>query len=249
MAKKVLDLDPAEILFFPFQDEAWIKKFLIASALVFFSFIPVIPLVLLLGYAGEIIRRIARTGESPSLPEWDDLGGYFNEGIRLFGVGAVYLLPAVVLIGIGYLAMFVPLILVESGALSEAQATGLIIAGYIAAFGLMGVGALISMLTGLILPVAGAHAVVEGDFQAAFKFKQLWSLFKANWGGFAVAYLILIGAAMVLYYGAYFLAATVILCCLYPFALCFMSAYLVLIGAGLFGSAYRKAKQTLPAAK
>jgi len=94
MAKKPLDIDLAQILTFPFQDQDWLKKFLIASLLVLFSFIPVIPLVLLLGYAAEIIRRIAVDHESPSLPEWDDLSLYFNEGIRLFGVGAVYMVPA-----------------------------------------------------------------------------------------------------------------------------------------------------------
>ena len=54
MAKKPLDIDLAQILTFPFQDQVWLKKFLITSLLVLFSFIPVIPLVLLLGYAAEI---------------------------------------------------------------------------------------------------------------------------------------------------------------------------------------------------
>lgn len=243
MAKKAPDLAPAEILIFPFQDQAWIKKILVASALVLFSFIPVIPLVLLLGYLAQIIRGIALDGKSPKLPEWSNLSESFNQGLRLFGVGALYLLPAFVLFSIGYLAMFVPLLLVESGAMTELEGAGLILSGYIAAFGLMGVGALISLLTGLILPVAATHTAVKGDFTAAFHFKELWTIFRSNWGEFVVAYLVLIGAAVVLYYGVYFLAATVILCCFYPFAFSFLTAYLILIGGGLFGSAYRKAAQ------
>jgi len=246
MAKKPLDIDLAQILTFPFQDQDWLKKFLIASLLVLFSFIPVIPLVLLLGYAAEIIRRIAVDHESPSLPEWDDLSLYFNEGIRLFGVGAVYMVPATLLFVIGYVGMFIPVLLVEIGGMTETEAVFFIITGYLVGFGMMGIGAMVFLLTGLILPIAGTHAVVTGDFKSAFKFRELWSLFKANGGGFVVVFLILIGAAVVLYYGAYFLAATVVLCCLYPFALSFISAYLLLIGAGYFGNAYQAASENLP---
>ncbi len=245
MAKKTARVDPAQILSFPFQDEAWLKKLLIASGLVLLSFIPVIPMVVLLGYASEIIRRIAVDGESPSLPEWDDLSSYFSEGFRLFGIGAIYMIPAVSLIMIGYLGMIIPLIVMEVGGLSEADGLGLIIAGYVVGFGLMGIGAVISMLTGFILPVAGTHAVVQADFKAGFKLKEIWSIFKANWAGFTMAFMVLLGTAMVLYYGAYFLAATVILCCLYPFALCLMSAYLLVIGAGYYGEAYRTAAELL----
>ena len=245
MAKKPISIDPAQILTFPFQDQDWQKKILITSLLVFFSFIPVIPLVLLLGYAAEIIRRVAVDHESPSLPEWDDLSVYFTEGFRLFGVSLVYMIPATLLIGIGYLLMFIPVFLTEIGGMTETEAIGFIIAGYLAGFGLMGIGTMVSMLTGLILPLAGTHAVVSGDFKSAFKFKEIWSIFKANWGGFVIAFLILIGTAIVFYFGTYFLTATVILCCLFPFVLCFMSAYLLLIGAGFFGDAYRRASDNL----
>ncbi len=241
MAKNPLKIDLTQILTFPFQDQDWLKKFLITSLLVFFSFIPVIPIVLLLGYTAEIIRRIAMDHESPSLPEWDDLSSYFNEGIRLFGVGAVYMFPATLLFVIGYVGMFVQVLFIESGVMSETEAIGLMLVAYMIGFGMMGIGVMVSILTGLILPIAGTHAVVSRDLKSAFKFKELWSLFRANWGGFVIVFLILIGAAVVLYCGAYFLAATVILCCLYPFALCFISAYLLLIGAGFFGNAYQTA--------
>jgi len=246
MAKKALQNDPAQILTFPFKDEEWLKKIFIASLLVIFSFIPVVPLVLLLGYGAEIMRRIVVDQEAPSLPEWDDFSSYFNQGLRLFGVGVVFMLPAILLIGVGYLGFMIPVFLIEFGGMSEMEAMGIMVFGYMAGFGLMSIGALISMFTGVILPIAGAHAVINEEFQAAFKFKEIWEIFKANWGGFVIAFLILFGTAMVLYYGAYFLAATLILCCLYPFALSFMSAYLLIIGAGFFGDAYRIAVEKLP---
>ena len=246
MAKKPLHIDPIQILTFPFRDQNWLKKLLISSLLVFFSFIPVFPIVLLLGYAAEIIRRIAVDHESPTLPEWDDLGAYFNQGIRLFGVAVVYLIPAILLTGFGYLGMLFPVILTEIVGMAETEALVFIIAGNLVGFGFMGLGVMVSMVTGLFLPVSGTHAVVSQDFKSAFRFKEIWSIFKANWGGFIIVFLIMIGSAFVLYYLTYILAATVILCCLYPFALCFMSAYLILIGAGYFGNAYREALLELP---
>ena len=246
MAKKALQLEPAQILTFPFQEENWLKKTLIASLLVLFSFIPVIPLVLLLGYAAEIIRGIAVDGKAPSLPEWDDLSSLFTSGFRLFGVGALYMIPSIILIGIGSLGFMIPIILLEIGMMSEAGAVGFLVAGYIVGFGFIGVGAFVSILTALILPVAGTHVVVQEDFRAAFKLREIWAIYKANWGGFLVAFLIMLGTAVVLYVGTNFLAATVILCCLYPFSLYFVRTYLLLIGAGFFGNAYRISAKNLP---
>ncbi len=245
MAKRPLFIDPAQILAFPFQDQDWQKKILIASLLVFFSFIPVIPLVLLLGYASEIIRRTAVDRVSPALPEWDNFSDYFTDGFRLFGIGLVYMLPATLLIGIGYLGMFIPVFISELGGMAESQAFGMIIAGYLVGIVFIGVGALVSMLTGLILPLAGVHAIATGEFMSAFKFNEIWSLFKANWGGFITAFLILIGTAIVFYFGTYFLIVTVILCCLLPFISSFLTAYILLIGAGFFGNAYRIASESI----
>jgi hypothetical protein len=78
------------------------------------------------------------------------------------------------------------------------------------------------------------------DFSAAFNIKYLWKLFKANWSGFLIAFLIIIGGSIILYYGSYFLVLTVILCLLYPFVISAMTAYLGLVGSALFAEAYRR---------
>jgi hypothetical protein len=246
VAKKDLTVDVSKALTYPFDDKDWLMKISIASLLILVSFIPVFPVVLLLGYLAEIIRRIVLEQQSPSLPEWEDLSTYFKSGFRLFTAGAVYLIPATVLIVIGYAGMILPVVLIDSGFLGEGEAVGIMIAGYLVGFGLMGIGAMISMVTGVILPVAGTHVIVQGDFSAAFRFGEIWRIFKSNWAGFLIAFLVLIGGIVVLYYGSYFLVATVILCCLYPFATCFISAYLGFVGAALFGEAYRVGLANLP---
>ena len=68
------------------EDPDWIKKVLIGGAFVLLSSILVgIPFVL--GYVGRTLRNVV-AGAARPLPEWDDLGGIFSEGLRL---AAVYL--------------------------------------------------------------------------------------------------------------------------------------------------------------
>ncbi|MCJ7717610.1 MAG: DUF4013 domain-containing protein [Anaerolineales bacterium] len=249
MAKKKLTADISQVLAFPFKEKAWVKKLAIASLLIFISFIPVIPMVLFLGYLAEIIRRIAVEGESPSLPEWEDLSAYFQDGFRLFGAGALYLIPSTVLLVVGYASMFIPIVIMEAGGMSDGEGMILMIMGYLAGFGLMGIGAVFSMVTGGVLPIAGSHVVVNSEFSAAFKLGEIWNIFKANWSGFLIVYLIIIGGSVVLYYGSYIFVATVILCCLYPFVLSFMATYLALVGSVLVAEAYRVGMDNLPIEK
>jgi hypothetical protein len=245
MAKDSWTVDISQTLQYPFKDVDWLKKMVIASLLIFLSFIPVFPAVLLLGYLGEIIRRITVDKNAPSLPDWDDFSGYFSSGFRLFGVMAVYLIPSTLLIVIGYICIIIPALLTDTGTFAGGDFFGLFIAGYLVGSGLMGIGILLSMATGIITPIAFTHVIVKGDFSAAFKFKEIWDIFKANWGGFFVSFLILFGGSMILYYGSYFLVITVVLCCLYPFVLCAVFAYLGFVGAALFGEAYRSAVVSL----
>ncbi|NQS92414.1 MAG: DUF4013 domain-containing protein [Chloroflexi bacterium] len=249
MPKRKYTSDPAGILVFPFQDENWLKKTGIAFLLVVLGFIPVIPTVLLLGYMAEIIKRVVVQREEPSLPEWDDFSAYFNAGFRLFGAGAVYLLPSTLLFGVGYLGMLLPVVFMDNVGYMESGGGIFVIAGYLMGLVLMGFAALISIITSMALPVAAVHLAVKEDFKAAFKVKEIWSIARANWKGFLLAYLLLVGASVILYYGTYFLVATVILCCLYPFAFSFIIAYLGLIAAGLYGDAYKTGLENLPVGK
>lgn len=249
MAKKNLTTDISQVLAFPFKDEAWVKKIAIASVLIFISFIPVFPLVLLLGYMADIIRQIAVDQKPPSLPEWNDLSRFFEDGFRLFGAGALYMIPSTLLMFIGYVSLFIPAFIAEVGGLSTEEGIIFMLAGNLVGFGLMGIGILIFMVTGVILPIAGSHAAVKKDFAAAFKFGEIWKIFKANWSGFLIAFLVIIGGSTVLFYGSYFLVLTVILCCFYPFALSVVAAYLALVGAALVADAYRVGVINLPAEK
>ncbi|HEX9597358.1 MAG TPA: DUF4013 domain-containing protein [Anaerolineales bacterium] len=82
---------------FPFQDEKWVTKLLIAAGL---SLIPVIGQIVVLGWSLEITRRVIQGNPEP-LPDWSDFGGYLMLGLKGLVVGFVLSLP-MILFGILY---------------------------------------------------------------------------------------------------------------------------------------------------
>ena len=51
----------------------------------------------LYGYLARLARNVI-AGAAHPLPEWDDLGEYFSEGLRLFCVALVYTLPLIAIV-------------------------------------------------------------------------------------------------------------------------------------------------------
>ena len=80
------------------EDPDWLKKLLIGGAFTLACMLLVgVPFVL--GYFSRTLRNVA-AGTRPELPEWDDLGGLFEEGLRLTAVYLVYTLGIVVVLGV-----------------------------------------------------------------------------------------------------------------------------------------------------
>ncbi|NOX62100.1 MAG: DUF4013 domain-containing protein [Chloroflexi bacterium] len=94
-------------LSYVFEDEKWIEKVLIAALItfvgVFFSFTMFAPLIasaLLLGYSVEIVSRVRARNPNP-LPEWDDWGRLFVDGVKLMLLYLIYAVPAIILLSPG----------------------------------------------------------------------------------------------------------------------------------------------------
>jgi hypothetical protein len=78
-------------IFFPFKGKSWGVKLLIGSALNLANYIiPLLPLIPVYGYAGQIARRVILQDEDPEMPEWSDWGLFFSDGIKLLGAAAIY---------------------------------------------------------------------------------------------------------------------------------------------------------------
>ena len=90
----------------------------------------------------------------------------------------------------------------------------------------------------LIGQVAMAHLAAKGRFSAAFQFGEMWTIFKANAGGFILAWLIVYAATMAIVFVSQFLMVTVVLCLIYPLVIAAGSVYLAVVSYALYAQAY-----------
>jgi len=232
------------LLRFPFQGPDWKTRFLIGSALILASFfIPLLPCILVCGYALEVMRRVIRGGE-PALPPWDDWGRLGVDGLRGAVVGLVFLLPGtlVYLIGVGLYVLgivVVPLWVGMSGHSPELASAllALTAAGTLIFF--TGVAILLWLLGAVPLPAAMAHFVARDGVAAAFYVREWWPILRANAMGFFIDWVLVAGLWSLAYLGSMLLSYTVILCCLVPFLAAPALFYLWVVSAAKFALSYR----------
>lgn len=228
-----------ESLAFVFEDPRWFQKLLIAAVLIFLWFIPFIPMIILLGYMARIMRGIIQDNKEPFLPEWTDFNQLFRDGFQLLTAYLVYTLPIMLILAVGYGSFFLPFLTTEMMTAGEGVEGAIIIIGYLIGLGLMGIGFIVAIAGGIFIPVAVCRVVERGQIRAAFELREIWQVLKANWSGFLLAYLVVIGGSMTAYYGSQLLILTVVLCCLYPLVLSLIGAYLSIVSSALFANAYR----------
>jgi hypothetical protein len=210
--------DFAKPFTFVFEDRDWVTKILIGGL---FSLLGVFIIghIVLLGYFARLVRNVVAGSERP-LPEWSDFGEYLGEGLKLFGVVLIYLMP---LFGLA-LMLIVPAALLEGA-------------------GHEGMGALFGVLFPLVLvPLAFAvmvflpagllRVVMLGRFSAAFELGEVVALMRAS----GVSYLLAIAVHLVAGFAAQF---GILLCCVGVFATTFWS---LAASSHAFAQAYRLAR-------
>ena len=143
------------------------------------------------GYLARLVRNVI-AGVSHPLPEWDDLGEYFSEGLRLFCVVLVYTLP---LIGLA-MVFIIPSIIAQSADNDVLRNLG---GGMVAC-----VWCLIfplSLAMAVWLPGALMFAAVERRFGAAFEFAQIFAFIKGNVGNYLLAFVVWLVVRMIVPFG------------------------------------------------
>src|SRR5687768_10351201 len=87
--------DLKEIFLFPVRDAEARQHFLVGALVSVAAFIiPVLPYLVLFGYAVRIAKQVLND-ESPRMVPWDDWGGMFKDGVKMFGVRFIYSLPII----------------------------------------------------------------------------------------------------------------------------------------------------------
>jgi len=171
------------------------------------------------GYFARLVRNVIEGVQYP-LPSWDDLGDYFMEGLRLFAVCMVYLLPIIVLA----MMFIIPAIAMEVTDNETFQNMGEMMSSCI--WCLM---APLSLAMAVWLPAALLMAVVDRRFGAAFEFGRIWSFMKANAGNYVLAYIAWLVARFIAPFGFFLLCIGIVFTFFWSFC----------VGAYAFGQMYR----------
>ena len=195
----------------------------------------IIPSWFVFGYIYELMNQIIVYQKQPSLPEWDDWDKYLKNGFRAFAVGFIYGLPYTLLV-------IIPSISDALSLFQESQITKNIpneFQSYTPYWTpLMWVGILLSFISSGFTVIGVTHMIAKDEFSAAFRIKELWAIFRSNISGYILSFIFVMGTSWVSMFVAYMLIFTIVLCCLYPFALLFVGLYIPLIGSVLFSQAY-----------
>jgi hypothetical protein len=210
------NLDFGRSFTFVSEDPDWLKKVLIGGAFALACMILVgVPFVL--GYFSRTLRNVA-AGTRPELPEWDDLGGLFEEGLRLTAVYLVYTLGIVALIAAVAAVVLVPVFVLSSGGREPSDAlAGLGAIGIVALYGVI---MLVSLAMALYLPAALARSALRGSIGDGFAWRENLAFIKTNLANYALALVSYLLAGFLAQFG-------VLLCCVGVFPVAFWS-YLVL---------------------
>lgn len=178
--------DFAKPFTFVFDDPEWLQRILIGGLFYIAGFL-IVGWFFILGYVARLARNVIAGLDRP-LPDWENLGDYFNEGLRLFGVILVYMLPMV------FLAMLMMMSAVISDSVDNEAARGLsgLMASCITCLFVPAIFAMILFLPGSLL-----FAAVERRFGAAFDFQRIWAFIRQNVGNYVLAILVYLIARMV----------------------------------------------------
>ena len=206
-----------------FDDPRWVPKIVVGGVFTLLATV-VAGIPFLLGYAARMTRTII-AGEARPLPEWNDLGEFFGEGLALFAVALIYLLPVSVL----SILISIPAAFVDAVSEPAIRDIG---QGFIACASC--VMWALSLLIGSILPAALMMVIVTRRFGAAFEFPRLAQFLTRNLGNYVIALVIELIAYVLSFAGFALLCAGVI----------FTWFWAILVTTYAFASTWREAPQT-----
>ena len=220
-----------------FKGENWQNKLLITGALMLVSFIiPIVPLLALFGYLVKFVKNVIEGDGQPALPEWDDGRDLIRNGFKMLKLLIVLSLPLIILWIIPYGIVISPLILLYMyHIISDGLEMLITLLAVLAAYASLGLSFVVIFLQCISI----CHATTKGQFSAAFRFGEWWSILRANIGEFLLVFVIMFG----LYFGTNILSAGLF------FLLPLGRAYTILVLAPLIGQAYRAGVKKLEAAE
>lgn len=207
---------------FVFDDPDWIRKVLVGGLMYLLSFL-LIGIFFVFGYCARLARNVA-AGAARPLPEWDQWGEDFVEGLKLFVIVLIYYIPvmALVVLGLGGTAILGALA-DDTGADALAALSG----------GMFSIGMcliyILALAIAVILPAALTLAVMRRSFSAAFDLSAVFAYIGQNAANYVLAIAVHFIAGFLAQFGFFLLCV----------GLLFTAFWAQLATTHAFGEAYR----------
>lgn len=231
-----------EILMFPFKEENR-KHFYIGIVVSLLAFIiPIAPYIILFGYGAQIAKQILND-ESPRLVAWDDWGKLFKDGLKVFGARLIVGLPILIFVIPIVIVSFIFPFVIENANPSEVEK--ILPIYFLVIFGGICFIIPISLVMAVIIPAAEMKVIETDDFTSLFRVKEWWQIFRANLGGFLVAFGIYYLVTFVLTFAVQIVMATIILSCLLIVLFPAITFYITLVIYATGAVAYKDGKAKL----
>ncbi len=183
-------MDIGKAFSFVTEDERWVSKLGIGALIALLSFL-IIPIPLLWGYMVGVARNV-KDGVPDPMPEWDDWGRLYKDGLAIIVAQAVYTLPFWLLscvAGVGAIGM---------GSLVDYN-EDLAAAGLLSTFGLtLCIGFIFVVVLFFVSPAIVIQYVRTDDFGATFRLGEVFGIAKENIGNILLVTLVTFAAVFVL---------------------------------------------------
>ncbi len=205
-------IDFARAFTFVPEDPGWIRKILIGGAFTLACSI-LIGFPFVFGYSSRTFRNVAAGAVRP-LPEWDDLSGIFEEGLRLTLAYFAHTLAVVAVFGAFAAVLLAPMFMMSTAPEKASEALGA--AGAFGMVALYASCAIVGIALAVYLPSALARASLAGRVGAAFEFRENLAFIRDNLGSYALALVAYLVASFLSQFGF-------LLCCVGVFPAVFWS--------------------------
>jgi hypothetical protein len=163
-------MDYGKSFSYVFEDENWISKFLVGVVI---TLIPIVNFASY-GYMIQVLKNV-RDGEAHLLPEWDDFGKYFMDGLKSIVGFLVYFIP-VFLLNI----MMIPVAIVADNGGVTGDAVGVVMA-------CLGCLMLLFILVPMFLyPALYIQYAKDDQISDMFKLSDMWELIQEDLGNYVI---------------------------------------------------------------
>jgi hypothetical protein len=179
-------MDFSKAFVFVTEDDERVKKIGTGAVLTLFAWL-VIPMFFVIGYQVAIIRRVMKNDPEP-LPEWEEWGKIFMDGLVVIVAMFVYALPLILL----FLCSMVIWLPAATG--NDVLAGG-------AVLGVVVIGCLVflyAIVLAFIVPALYIQYARHGDFASMFRVGQVIAITRENFVNILIVILVTIAASFLL---------------------------------------------------